>query len=84
MKEIKEITEAQNLGTVTVTKKGSKLTGKIGRAFYKFSDGRVNAQFQRGTGNKGDLWNITLKPGEFVFNEEYLVNLDAAILEATK
>jgi len=70
------------MGTVTVRKADSKLNGKIGEVFYRFDDGRVNARFSQSVMEGSDVITLTLKPHEFVCNEEHLVNLDKAILEA--
>lgn len=64
---------------VTVIKSGSQLMGKIGEVFKRFEDGRVHARFDL---TENYSVNIALKPGEFLFNEDHLPNLENAILEA--
>jgi hypothetical protein len=57
-----ELTEA--MGSVTIDSEGHRLHGKKGSIFHKHADGRINVQVKTGP-RKGDVNNLTLKPGEF-------------------
>lgn len=55
------VSEGKN---VTIDSPGHKLHGKTARVFHKHSDGRVNVQVKHSS-KKGDVSNLTLKPGQF-------------------
>ena len=57
-----ELTEA--MGSVTIDSEGHRLHGKKGSIFHKHADGRINVQVKTGP-RKGEVNNLTLKPGEF-------------------
>ena len=64
-----ELTEA--MGSVTIDSEGHRLHGKKGSIFHKHADGRINVQVKTGP-RKGDVNNLTLKPGEFKTVKEEL------------
>ncbi len=50
--------------SVTIEKPGHRFHGQKAKVFFKHPDGRVNAQLTHSS-KKGDVTNLTLKPGEF-------------------
>lgn len=61
---INEETESLEESTVTIDSPGHRFHGKSAKVFFKHPDGRVNVQLTHST-KKGDVTNLTLKPGQF-------------------
>lgn len=63
--QVKEESESlDEAKSVTINSPGHRLHGKSGRVFHKHADGRVNVQVKHSS-KKGDVTNLTLKPGQF-------------------
>jgi hypothetical protein len=50
--------------TVTIHHPGHRLHGKSASVFFRHPDGAVNSQVTNSS-RKGDVTNLTLKPGQF-------------------
>lgn len=68
MEEV-ELEEAFDGSTLTIHSPGHRLHGKTAYIFHRHEDGRINAQI-RNSHKKGDVTNLTLKPGQFKLNED--------------